>query len=151
LPEPTPDRRYPDRPLVGVGGVVLTSGGDVVLVQRRRDPFAGAWSLPGGALELGETLHEGLAREVREETALGVEVLREIGCFDEIIRDEDGRVRYHYVIVDFLCRAADGVLTAGSDVAAAMAAPPDALERFDLSERVRAAIRRGVALAEEVP
>lgn len=151
MPEETPARRYPDRPLVGVGGVVLTSSGDVVLVQRRRDPFAGAWSLPGGALELGETLREGLAREVREETALDVEVLSEIGCFDEIIRDEDGRVRYHYVIVDFVCRAADGVVRAGSDVAAAVAAAPGALESFNLSERVRGAIRRGVALAEEAP
>jgi mutator protein MutT len=106
-------REFPQAPLVGVGAVIVHSG-RVLLVQRGRDPMKGKWTLPGGALEIGESLVEGVAREVREETGLEVEVLELVELLDRIHR-EDGRVRFHYVIADYLCRVTGGELQAASD------------------------------------
>ena len=88
-----------------------------MLIKRRFEPLAGRWSLPGGTLELGESLHEGLVREMREETGLVVEVGPLVELFDRITRDDDGRVRFHYVLADYLCRPVGGILEPGSDVA----------------------------------
>jgi 8-oxo-dGTP diphosphatase len=109
-------REYPSAPLAGVGAVVVDSG-RVLLVQRGREPLKGHWSLPGGLIELGESLHAGLVREVREETGLEVEPIELIELLDRIHRDGD-RVRYHYVIADYLCRVTGGALQAASDAAA---------------------------------
>lgn len=109
-------REYPDAPVAGVGGVVIRDG-EVLLVRRAYPPRAGEWSLPGGRLELGESLVEGVRREVREETGIEVEVGAVVEVFDRVHRDADGRVRYHFVIVDFLCRPVGGVLVAGDDAA----------------------------------
>ena len=125
-------RRYPARPIVGVGGVAFIDG-QVVLIKRRFEPLAGRWSLPGGTLELGERLHEGLAREMREETGLVVEVGPLVELFDRITRDDDGRVRFHYVLADYLCRPVGGTLEAGSDVADVVLADPDRLAPFELT------------------
>ena len=95
-------RIYPDRPFVGVGAVIV-DGDRVVLIKRRFEPLQGQWSLPGGAVEVGETLEGCVVREMREETGLEVEVGPVIEVFDRITRDEDDRVRYHYVLVDYLC------------------------------------------------
>lgn len=157
------DREYPSRPIVGVGGVVvvgadaaagvgagrpsLVSPFGVVLVRRRFEPLAGAWSLPGGAVEVGETLHAGLAREVAEETGLSVEVGPVIEVFDRITVDADRRVRYHYVLIDYLCRAQGGRLQPGSDVSEAVIADPADLSGFALTTRAAAVIEAGVRLA----
>ena len=109
-------REYPDAPVAGVGGVVIRDG-EVLLVRRAYPPRAGEWSLPGGRLELGESLVEGVRREVLEETGIEVEVGAVVEVFDRVHRDGDGRVRYHFVIVDFLCRPVGGVLVAGDDAA----------------------------------
>lgn len=101
-------------PVVGVGAIVL-DGDWVLLVLRGREPLKGEWSLPGGKLELGETLQEGVAREVREETGLIVLPGAIVEVLDRIVRDDDGRVRYHYVLIDFLCAVVGGDLRAGSD------------------------------------
>jgi mutator protein MutT len=106
-------REFPDAPLIGVGAVIVQDG-RVLLVRRGRDPMKGHWTLPGGVLEIGESLAEGVAREVREETGLEVEVLELVELLDRIHR-EDGRVRYHYVIADYLCRVTGGELHAASD------------------------------------
>ena len=106
-------REFPDAPLVGVGAVVVQDG-RVLLVRRGQEPMKGKWSLPGGMLELGESLREGVVREVREETGLTVAPVELIELLDRIHR-EDGRVRYHYVIADYLCRVAGGSLQAASD------------------------------------
>jgi ADP-ribose pyrophosphatase YjhB (NUDIX family) len=140
------ERLYPSRPIVGVGAVVLAEGG-VVLVKRRFEPLAGEWSLPGGALELGETLDAGVAREVVEETGLEVEVGPVVEVFDRIVRDDEHRVRYHYVLVDFLCRAVAGALRHGSDVADVALADPADLGRFRLTEKATAVIAKAVGLA----
>jgi 8-oxo-dGTP diphosphatase len=137
-------RRYPARPIVGVGGVAFIDG-KVVLIKRRFEPLAGRWSLPGGTLELGERLHEGLAREMREETGLAVEVGPLVELFDRITRDDDGRVRFHYVLADYLCAVVSGALAPGSDVAEVVLADPDELAPFDLTPKtleIIAAARR---------
>jgi len=106
-------REFPQTPLVGVGAVVVLEG-RMLLVRRGSEPLKGHWTLPGGVLEVGETLVEGVAREVREETGLLVEPLELVELLDRIYR-EAGRVRYHYVIADYLCRVTGGELRAASD------------------------------------
>jgi ADP-ribose pyrophosphatase YjhB (NUDIX family) len=106
-------REFPSAPLVGVGAVVVDEG-RVLLVRRGTEPLKGHWSLPGGLLELGETLAEGVVREIGEETGLTVEPLEMIELLDRIHRD-GARVQYHYVIADYLCRVVGGALQAGSD------------------------------------
>jgi 8-oxo-dGTP diphosphatase len=108
-----PSREFPQTPLVGVGAVVVHDG-RVLLVRRGAEPLKGHWTLPGGVLEVGESLSEGVAREVKEETGLDVEPLELIELLDRIHR-EGGRVRYHYVIADYLCRVSGGELRAASD------------------------------------
>ena len=134
-------RAYPDRPFVGVGAVIVDQG-RVVLIKRRFEPLAGHWSLPGGAVDVGETLVECVAREMLEETGLVVEVGPVVEVFDRIVRDGDGRVQFHYVLVDYLCRPIGGALQAGSDVAEAVYADPEDLVRFALADPASAVIRR---------
>jgi 8-oxo-dGTP diphosphatase len=106
-------REFPETPLVGVGAVVVENG-RVLLVKRGAEPLKGQWSLPGGLIELGESLSEAVIREVREETGLTVEPIELIELLDRIHRYEE-RVRYHYVIADYLCRPLSGELRAASD------------------------------------
>jgi ADP-ribose pyrophosphatase YjhB (NUDIX family) len=105
-------REYPDAPIAGVGAVIVRGGEGaepaVLLIRRGQEPLKGEWSLPGGAVELGETLEEAICREVLEETGLAVEPVEIVQAFDRISRDAEGRVRYHYVLVDFLCRVSRG-------------------------------------------
>ena len=100
-------------PLVGVGGVVVHEN-RVLLVRRGREPLKGQWSIPGGLIDVGETLREAVIREVKEETGLDVEPVELVELLDRIHR-QDGRVRYHYVIADYLCRVTGGTLAAASD------------------------------------
>jgi 8-oxo-dGTP diphosphatase len=155
-------RSYPDRPIVGTGAVIyLTaadaaligaepppSGAGVVLVKRAHEPLAGEWSLPGGALEIGETLEAGVAREAVEETGVVVNVGPVIEVFDRIMLDEARRVQYHFVLVDYLCRARGGRLLRGSDAAAVVVADAGSLDRFGLTDKARAVIARGIELAD---
>ncbi|MFY9676587.1 MAG: NUDIX hydrolase [Terriglobales bacterium] len=109
-------REYPETPLIGVGAVIV--GNDrVLLIRRGQPPLLGEWSLPGGVLECGETLREATIREAREETGLMVEPGEMLGVYERMIRSEDGRVQYHYVLIDYLCRPVGGELKAGSDAA----------------------------------
>lgn len=100
-------REYPDSPLVGVGAIIIDDG-RVLLVKRGHAPLAGEWSIPGGALEVGETVREAAVREAREETGLTVEALELLGVYDRVLRDGNGRTLYHYVLIDFLCRRVAG-------------------------------------------
>ena len=113
-------REFPEAPIVGIGAVVVEQG-RVLLVQRGHEPSKGQWSLPGGMLELGESLTQGVAREVQEETGLIVQALELIELIDRIHRENDGSgggVRYHFVIADYLCRVVGGTLHAASDAEA---------------------------------
>jgi mutator protein MutT len=108
------DRLLPARPVIGVGAVVL-DGDSVLLVQRGHAPLKGEWSLPGGAVELGETLAAALAREVLEETGIQIDVGPVVDVLDRLHRDEDGRLQFHYVVVDYLCRPLTKQIAYGSD------------------------------------
>jgi 8-oxo-dGTP diphosphatase len=107
-------REYPDAPLVGVGAIIVEKN-RVVLVKRGHPPLAGEWSIPGGVLEVGETMRQAAVREALEETNLTVETADLLGVFDRILRDAEGRTLYHYVLIDFLCRWVGGELRAGGD------------------------------------
>jgi 8-oxo-dGTP diphosphatase len=109
-------REYPESPLVGVGAVIVQNHG-VLLILRGQPPLLGEWSLPGGVLECGETLREAVVREAREETGLAIEVGEMLGVYERLIRNDEGRIRYHFVLIDFLCRPIGGDLNAGSDAA----------------------------------
>ena len=109
-------RRYPEHPFIGVGGLVFDRG-RVLLVERGKDPLKGWWSLPGGILETGERLTEGVKREVAEETGLEVEPYEMFEIFERILRDDGGRAEYHYVLIDYLCRVTGGEARAADDAA----------------------------------
>ncbi len=139
-------RRFPDRPIVAVGAVIIAPEG-VLLVRRGQPPLMGEWSLPGGAVETGETVAAALLREVREETGLNVHVGPLLGVFDRIHHDDQGRVEYHYVLIDFLCTAVGGTLRAGSDTADALWALPSELSDYGLSESAIAVVQKGIGCA----
>jgi mutator protein MutT len=127
------DREYPSRPIVGVGAVIL-DGDCVLLVRRGREPLKGEWSIPGGAVESGETLEAAIAREVREETGLDVEVGGVVTVLDRIRLDADGRAHYHYVLIDFLCRRSAGTAACASDADELAWVPVRELERYRLAD-----------------
>jgi 8-oxo-dGTP diphosphatase len=135
-------RTYPTRPIVGIGAVIFLEPDQVVLVKRLQEPLAGQWSLPGGALEVGETLEAGVRREVLEETGLVVDVGPMVETFDRILVDEAGRVRYHFVLVDYACAPRAGTLRAGGDVADVVAADVRQLETYRVTEKAQAVIAR---------
>lgn len=143
-------REYPERPIVGVGGVIVDDG-KVLLIRRKYEPLKGHWSLPGGMVEIGETLEDALTRELLEETGLAVDVGPVIEVFDRITRDDDHRIRYHFVLIDYLCWRGDGALRAGSDVDAAVWADPDNLADYSLTDKATSVIRRGMTLARQAP
>lgn len=134
-------REFPDHPLVGVGGVVIHRN-RVLLIRRGAEPLKGQWSLPGGMLELGEGLEEAVRRELREETGLEVEPLAMLTVFDRIMRSgpDDRRVRYHYVIVDYVCRRKRGRLAPASDVLDARWVRREDLPRYQLTDKATSVI-----------
>jgi 8-oxo-dGTP diphosphatase len=140
-------RKYPARPIVGVGGVVLDRRGRVLLVKRGHEPLLGQWSLPGGAVDVGETLPAALAREILEETGLVVEVGPIVEVLDRITRDDRGRVAYHFVIVDYLCHAKRGRLAGGSDADAADWVDLERLAPLGVSDAAQRVIRKARAIA----
>lgn len=139
-------REYPERPVIGVGGVVIANG-RALLIKRGHPPLEGEWSIPGGTLELGETLLEGVQRELREETALQVRVIDLIEVFDRVFRDDSGRLQYHFVILDYLCEAVSGDARAGSDVTHVAWASENELERYSLTPTATRVIRRAFEMA----
>ena len=140
-------RKYPERPIVAVGAVIL-DGDRVLLVQRGQPPLQGEWSLPGGVVETGETLVDALAREVHEETSLDVIVGPMVEMFESIRRDDDGRVEYHYVIVDYACRVRAGTSAAaarGTDADDVRWVPVDELDTYGVAGTAIAVIRKALA------
>jgi 8-oxo-dGTP diphosphatase len=163
-------REFPAAPIAGVGGVVLRDD-CVLLVLRGNPPLEGEWSLPGGAVELGETLREACAREVLEETGLHVTVLDLVELIDRIVLDESermtaeagncpedigedavrgSRVRYHYVLADFLCEVAGGELGAASDAAEVRWVKRVAIEdrSFEIADLARQVILKASSILE---
>ena len=136
-------REYPDNPLVGVGAVIVRDN-RVLLIRRGQAPLLGEWSLPGGVLECGETLREATIREAREETGLIVETGELLGVFERVIRADDGRVRYHYVLIDFLCRPVSGELRADSDATDVRWFGREELDALNLPRDTREVIAKGL-------
>lgn len=135
----------PTAPVVGVGGVVVRDG-RVLLIRRGKPPLLGRWAVPGGTVELGESLEQALVREMREETALDVEPSELLTVFDRVERDAEG-VLYHFVIVDYLCRWLSGEARAGSDALAVAWAGPEELDAFDLPSKAREVVADALRLA----
>ena len=129
--EPVNPRAYPDRPFVGVG-VVVFRGSEVLLAQRGRHPRQFTWSIPGGAQEIGETVREAAIREIREETGLEIDILGLVDVVDAINREADGRVLFHYTLVDLFAEWRSGEAIAGDDVAAVRWVALDQLEKYRL-------------------
>jgi 8-oxo-dGTP diphosphatase len=147
-------REYPERPIPGVGAVVLRKvdgRAEVLLIRRGSEPMAGGWSLPGGAIDVGETVREACVRETLEETGLTVVPLADIETVDIIHRDSEGRVQYHYLIVDILCRVIEGQLRAGTDASEAVWADVQRVLEFGdfaLTARACTVIRSALIMDE---
>lgn len=140
-------REYPARPVVGVGVVVFREDA-VLLVRRGRPPRLGEWSLPGGGQETGETVREAALREVREETGLEVELIGLVDVVDSLMRDDAGRVQYHYTLIDFAARWREGEARAASDVAELRWTPLTELDDVALWSETRRVIRAAEALRQ---
>lgn len=124
-------REYPNAPILGVGAIIFHDD-KALLVKRGKEPGYGKWTLPGGAIELGETLKEGLLREIKEETGLEVEIGGIVEVLDWISRDEDHRVKYHYVLVDFWCKSSSMELNLSSEILEAKWIEPSEASSYDL-------------------
>lgn len=141
-------REYPESPLVGVGAVIVDhrhNDNSVLLIRRGQPPLLGEWSLPGGVLECGEALREAVVREACEETGLLVETGEMLGVYERVIRDDERRVRYHYVLLDFLCRVVGGDLKAGSDAADVRWFTRDELPALNLAYDANDVVRKGLS------
>jgi 8-oxo-dGTP diphosphatase len=137
---------FPDRPVVGVGAVIVQDG-KALIVKRAHEPRKGEWSLPGGRVELGETLVDATKREIKEETGLDVNVGPIVEVFDRVHRLDD-RVRYHFVIVDYLCTPCGGTLIAGDDAESVAWVGANELEAYGVNEHAARVLRKGLALAQ---
>lgn len=138
-------RMYPARPLVGVGAVVW-DGARVLLERRGQPPGQGAWALPGGLIDLGESAEAAVQREVREECGIEITVGPVLGLFEPIQRDPDGRIRYHYVVIDFLAYYRSGEIRVGDDAAELCWVTPDALRDYALHPATQAMIERALTV-----
>jgi ADP-ribose pyrophosphatase YjhB (NUDIX family) len=143
---PVDDRRFPPRPVPGVGALII-DGNRILLVERGREPLKGYWSLPGGAVETGELLEDALRREVREETGPEVEVLHLIEIFERIMPGENGRTEYHYILLDYICRPAGGTLAAADDASRVEWFTEDEIAAGKMGERITRGTPRVIAKA----
>jgi len=139
-------REYPQQPLVGVGAIIVEDN-RVLLIKRGKAPLLGEWSIPGGMLELGETLRQGAEREALEETGLVVRANDLLGVFDRIIRDDGKRTLYHYVLIDFLCRKISGDVQAAGDASEARWYSQHEVPRLSLPEETRKIIQMGFEIS----
>jgi ADP-ribose pyrophosphatase len=139
-------REYPEAPIPTVGAVIF-SGERVLLVRRGKAPNKGTWTLPGGAIELGETMRQAIEREVREECGIQVQAGDIVEVLDIIQRDEAGALRFHYVLLDLVCQCVGGEPIAGDDVAAVRWAHPDEFDALEVSQRARTVVAKARAVS----
>ena len=139
-------REYPAHPVVGVGAVVIRDG-KALIIKRAHEPRKGEWSLPGGLLELGESLQDAARREIREETGLDIEVGPVIETFDRVHRDDEGKIRYHFVIVDFVRWSAVGHAVPGSDADGVAWVTAEEIDGYKVNDHAKAVILRGLAFS----
>ena len=143
-------REYPDRPIVGIGAVVLKDD-HVLLIRRGKPPRLGSLSLPGGAQHIGETVHEGALREVMEETGIEAEVLGLIDVVDSMTRDDNGRLQFHYTLIDVVCRWVAGAPRAAGDAADALWMPLADVPALELWSETRRIIELAAEMTEALP
>ena len=136
-------REFPEHPIIGVGAVIIENA-RVLLAKRAHPPIEGQWSIPGGALEIGELVREAAVREAREETGLIVEPAELLGVFDRVLRNPEQRVQYHYVLIDFLCRPVAGELCAASDAAEVRWFTREELPALNLADDTHGVILKGL-------
>ena len=137
-------REYPDTPIAGVGAVIF-SGKKVLLVRRSNEPSKDMWGLPGGVVELGERVEDAIVREVEEETGIRVEPLRLLTVLDSIRKDGEGRIRFHYILSEFLCEEVEGELKASTDASDAGWFPVHELDSLEMSGWTKGFIRKAAA------
>jgi len=142
----TMQREHPKQPLIGVGALIVENS-RVVLIKRGKAPLLGEWSIPGGMLELGETLRQGAEREALEETGLVVRATELLGVFDRVVPDAEGKIVYHYVLIDFLCERISAELHAGADAADAKWFMPEEVAMLPLAEDTAEVIRAALTKA----
>ena len=136
------DRRYPPRPLLGVGALIFDAG-RILLIERGKEPLKGWWSLPGGLVETGERLEAAICREVLEETGLEVRPLSVLEIFERIMPDSDGKTEYHYVLIDYVCETGGGQPRAASDVSQVAWVSEQELANYRLTHGTLAVIEKG--------
>jgi 8-oxo-dGTP diphosphatase len=142
-------RQYPDRPILGVGALIFRED-CILLVERGKEPLKGFWSLPGGVVEVGETLEQAIRREVREETNLEIEILEVLEIFERIIRDDAGCPEYHYVLIDYLCRSNSGQPQPATDVAQVAWVRQEELHLYRITEGTPPVIQKGFHAAARI-
>lgn len=142
-------RLYPNQPVVGVGALIIRNG-EILLEKRKNDPGKGKWSIPGGLVELGESLEQSVIREVLEETGLEVENPELIDVVSNIIKDENGEVKYHFVIVDYFVKLKSGKLNASSDAEELRWVPLSEVEKYDLTKTFREFLQRNRQTLEKL-
>jgi 8-oxo-dGTP diphosphatase len=138
-------REYPARPVVGVGGVVIREE-RALLIRQGHPPLEGGWSIPGGTLELGESLEQGVRREIEEETGLRVKVGELVELFERIFRDDEGRIQYHFVIADYLCEPEGEEARAGGDAVDVAWAGEEEFAKYGLTETATRVLKEALAL-----
>ena len=136
------NKAYPLMPVIAVAGIIFNDRDEVVLIQRGSEPRKGKWSIPGGSVELGEELGQALVREVEEECSLKVEPGPFVSLIERIEHDSRGKIRYHYAILDFVCKYKEGVLTAGSDAADAKWVSMADIENMPLTDELKQIIKK---------
>ena len=141
IPDMSGRRLYPEKPLVGVG-VLIQDGDRYLLIKRASEPDAGLWSVPGGMVELGERAAEAAKREVMEETGLDVEIVEVLGVVDKIVEGDGDRVKFHFVIVDYLAHPVGGSLEASSDALDAKWVKPADFRDYEMSPTLVELLKR---------
>ena len=136
-------KEYPEHPMVGVGAIIVQDG-KILIVRRSSEPGKGKWSVPGGLVELGETVEQAVVREVREECGLDVEVDRLIDVVDSMTFDRNGRLKYHFIILDFFVKIKGGKLRPGDDAKEAMWVSLEEVENYDLTKTFRDFLKRNM-------
>jgi ADP-ribose pyrophosphatase len=137
----SPDRLYPERPMVGVG-VLIRSGDEYLLIKRASEPDKGMWSIPGGMVEIGEKVSEAAVREAKEETGLDVELVKDLGVVDKIMLDDAGKVKYHFIIVDYFAESSSGEMRAQDNALEARWVHPRDFHRYTMSPTLVDLLRR---------
>ncbi len=140
----TESREYPERPIVAVGGVVIHDS-QVLLIRRGQPPLEGRWSIPGGILEVGETIAEGIERELKEETGIAIRVLELIEIYEKVLRDEENQPQYHFVILDYLCEFVEGTARPGGDVIEVVWAGEQQLDSLAVTGAAKRVIRKALS------